>query len=150
MKWTAIAIALGTSLVGTTGCGLSSWMNDGVVRELHEEPDGERAKKVMLLTLPSGKALPVNYLREGDTVYAAADFPWWRELEGGGGAGTVLIRGETLSGQVRAVTDDEELRSSVFERLRPNALSFAGTLIVVDLDDSTPTSQRPPTEETRP
>jgi hypothetical protein len=105
-----------------------------VIRELREDPEGERAKKVMLLTLPSGKELPVNYLRDGDTVYAAADFPWWRELEDGGGRSSVLIRGETLSGNIRAELEDDALRDSVFERLRPTAPRWAGTLIVIDLD----------------
>ena len=95
MKWAALAIAFGLTLVGGASCAISSWMNDDVIRELREEPDGDRAKKVMLLTLPSGKAIPVNYLRDGDTVFAAADFPWWRELEDGGGPGSVLIQGET-------------------------------------------------------
>lgn len=134
MKWTALAIALGTTLVGGASCAISSWMNAGVVRELREDPDGDRAKKVMLLTLPSGKAIPVNYLRDGDTVYVAADFPWWRELEVGGGRGSVLIQGETLNGHVRAVLDDSQLRSSVFARLRPTAPSWTGTLVVIDLD----------------
>ena len=102
--------------------------------ELRQDPQGETAQKVMLLTLPSGKALPVNYLRDGDTVYAAADFPWWRELRPDGGRGSVLIRGETLSGHMRAVEDDPELRSTVFAKLRPNAISWAGVLIEVRLD----------------
>jgi len=117
------------------GAAYFSWVaNPRVVQELRDHPDGERAKKVMLLTLPSGKSIPVNYLRDGDVVYAAADYPWWRELRGGGGPGSVFIRGETLHGHVRAVEDDPALRESVFARLRPNALSFAGTLIVIDLD----------------
>jgi len=124
----AIAIVCSVALLLTTGC------NARVVRELREDPQGERAQKVMLLTLPSGKELPVNYLREGNTVYAAADFPWWRELRGGGGRGSVLIRGEVLPGHVRVVEDDPELRASVFERLRPTAVSWAGTLVVIDLD----------------
>ena len=74
------------------------------------------------------------YLREGDTVYAAADFPWWRELRGDRGRGSVLIRGETLHGQIRAVEDDAELRKSVFGRLRPTAPLWAGTLVVIELD----------------
>ncbi len=90
--------------------------------------------KVMPLTLPSGKEIPVNYLRDGGTVYAAADFPWWRELRGDGGRGRVLVRGETLEGHMRAVEDDPELRTSVFERLRPTAPSWTGTLVVIDLD----------------
>ena len=88
----------------------------------------------MLLTLPSGKSLPVNYLRDGDTVYAAADFPWWRELKEGGRV-TVLVRGETLHGEGQAVLDDPDLRAQVFERLRPTAPSWTGTLVVIRLDE---------------
>ncbi len=111
-------------------------LNSGVVRELREDPGGERARKVMLLTLPSGKRIPVNYLREGGTVYAGADFPWWRELRAEGGAVTVIIQGETLRGHGRAVEDDPERRSAVFARLRPTAPRWAGTLIVVALEES--------------
>ncbi len=109
-----------------------------MVRELREDPTGERAKQVMLLTLPSGKALPVNYLREGDTVYAAADFPWWRELRDGGGRGSVLIQGQTLEGRMRAVLDEPERRADVFSRLRPTAPLWAGTLIVIELEEPAP------------
>ncbi len=115
-------------------CG---WMNRGVVRELREEPDGERARKVMLIELPSGKEIPVNYLREGDVVYAGADFPWWRELRGEGGRVRLLIRGETLAGHGRAIEDDPERRREVFQRLRPDALEWAGTLVEVRLDPVT-------------
>ena len=52
--------------------------NPRVTRELLEHPDGERARKVMLITLPGGRRIPVNYLREGDMVWAGADGPWWR------------------------------------------------------------------------
>ena len=104
-------VALVALLVGSA-C-VSSWlMNPRVVRELREEPDGERAKRVMLLSLPSGKEIPVNYIRDGDTVYAAADFPWWRELREGGRV-SVLVRGETLSTRFRV-----RRRSSTRCRLR--------------------------------
>lgn len=108
--------------------------NAAVVEELRAEPDGERAKKVMALTLPSGRTIPVNYLREGDTVYAGADFPWWRELRPDGGRGSVLIQGETLPGYIRAIEDDPERRTEVFARLRPNAVPWWGVLVVVELD----------------
>lgn len=134
MKWLGIAVTAGVTLFVGTACVYSWWVNPRVERELREDPDGERAGKVMLLTLPSGKSLPVNYLRDGQTVYAAADFPWWRELRGDGGHGSVLIRGETLAGHVRVVEDDPQLRTSVFARLRPTAPSFTGTLVVIDLD----------------
>ena len=134
MKYLGIGLLCILALVVGNACVSALWTNPKVIRELREEPDGERAKKVMLLTLPSGKAIPVNYLREGDTVYAAADFPWWRELRGGGGRGSVLIRGETLAGMIRAVEDDPALRESVFGRLRPTAPLWAGTLVVIELD----------------
>ena len=88
----------------------------------------------MLLTLPSGRSIPVNYLRDETTVYAAADGSWWRALPDAGGRGSVLIRGETLAGNIRAELDDANLRDSVFERLRPTAPRFLGTLIVIELD----------------
>ena len=134
LKWLGIALVLLGSLVVASSCVYSWWINPRVAKELREDPQGERAQKVMLLTLPSGKQLPVNYLRDGATVYAAADFPWWRELRDGGGRGTVLIRGETLQGRMRAVEDDPELRDSVFARLRPTAPRWAGTLVVIELD----------------
>ncbi len=138
MKW--IVWGLGTLIaLGGIGVLAFAWIaNPRVVRELREDPTGERAKKVMLLTLPSGKALPVNYLREGDTVYAAADFPWWRELRDGGGRGSVLIQGQTLEGRMRAVLDEPERRADVFSRLRPTAPLWAGTLIVIELEEPAP------------
>jgi hypothetical protein len=107
--------------------------NPRVVRELMAEPDGERAQRVMLLTLPSGRRLPVNYLREGDRVYAAADGTWWKELVGDGVPVTVLVRGESLRGIARAVRDDPEYTADVFSRLRPNAIKGFGTLVEVRL-----------------
>ena len=111
-------------------------VNPRVVRELTGDPDGERAKKVMLVTLPSGRQVPVNYLREGDRVYAGADGRWWKELVGEGFPVTVLVRGERLSGTARAVLDDPAHTKDVFSRLRPNALPGFGTLVEVRLDDA--------------
>lgn len=107
--------------------------NPRVEREVREQPDGERARKVMLLTLPSGRTIPVNYLREGDVVYAGADGRWWRELQGEGAPVTMLVRGETLAGHGRAIEDDEALRADVFSRLRPTAPAFTGTLVQVEI-----------------
>ena len=134
MKWFALLLA--SLLLGFAGLAAFQLMiqNPRVIAELREHPFGERAKKVMLLTLPSGKAIPINYLREGQTVYGAADFPWWRELRGGGGRGRVFIQGEDHEGHVRAVEDDAELRDAIFDRLRPTAPKWAGTLVVIDLD----------------
>jgi hypothetical protein len=135
MKWLAVGIVASVLLFLGGAAYYAGVVNPRVVQELRDDPQGERAEKVMILTLPSGRALPVNYLRDGDVVYAAADFSWWHELrDGGEGPGSVFIRGETLPGHVRAVEDEPALRARVFERLRPDALSWAGTLIVIDLD----------------
>ena len=88
---------------------------------------------MMSKLLPLSEAIRANVM-DGDTVYAAADFPWWHELRGEGGRGSVLIRGETLHGHIRAVEDDPELRESVFDRLRPTAPRRMGTLVVIELD----------------
>jgi len=135
VRWGLLAVGGLVVLLAGVAAYQSLWANPRVIRELREEPHGERAQKVMLLTLPSGRPLPVNYLRDGDVVYAAADFPWWRELQDGGGRGSVLIQGETLHGHVRAERDDQALRDRVFERLRPSAPRFLGTLVVVELGE---------------
>jgi hypothetical protein len=111
-------------------------VNPRVERALLEDPAGERASRVMLLTLPSGRRIPVNYLREGDRVYAGADGGWWSELEGDGVPVTVLVRGETLEGIGRAVQDDPEYRKRIFAKLRPNALEGFGTLVEIQLEAS--------------
>ena len=78
-----------------TGAPLVVWVAFESDRVHH--PNGERARKVMLLTLPSGRELPVNYLREGDRVYAGADGRWWRELAAGNAPVTVPDDDETVA-----------------------------------------------------
>ena len=109
--------------------------NPRVIRELMEQPDGARARRVMLLTLPSGRSIPVNYLREDDMVYAGADGGWWRELRGDEVPVTLLLRGEALAGTARAVLDDPAYRHDVFDKLRPNAIESFGTLVEIRLGD---------------
>lgn len=116
------------------GVYMVRFANPRIARELREDPDGQRAKKVMLLGLPSGREIPVNYLREGDRVFAGADGPWWRELRSGAAPVTVLIRGETFAGRGRAVLDAPDYTARVFEKLRPNALPGFGTLVEIELD----------------
>lgn len=108
--------------------------NPRVARELVEQPDGERARKVMLITLPSGRRIPVNYLHQDGFVYAGADGRWWRALRGDGQPVTLLIRGETLSGRARAIVDDPAYTERIFAALRPNAIEGFGTLVEVRLD----------------
>jgi hypothetical protein len=88
----------------------------------------------MLITLPSGRSLPVNYLREGGMVYAGADGRWWKELVGEGASVTVLVRGETLAGHGRAIRDDPAYTKRIFAKLRPTAIPGTGTLVEIHLD----------------
>ncbi len=133
MKYVLIAMVVLPVLVGCYAVYMPQVANPGVERELRENPDGERAGKVMLISLPSGRTLPVNYLRERDTVYAAADGRWWRELRGEGALVELLVRGETLAGQGRAIEDDPDHRAAIFDRLRPSAPKLFGTLVQIDI-----------------
>ncbi len=131
-----IAIVALPVLVAGYAAYIALVANPEIERELREDPEGERAHRVMLLTLPSGRTLPVNYLRERNTVYAAADGRWWRELRGQGAPVELLVRGETILGHARAIEDEPDHRAAVFERLRPSAPKFLGTLVQIDLAPS--------------
>ena len=131
-------------LVGLVFLGLLAYAlligNPRVTRDIQDNPDGEQARKVMLLGLPGGRVLPVNYLREGNQVFAGADGPWWRAVRDGNAPVTVTIRGETLRGRARVVLDDPDYKRSVFERLRPDAPGWLPAwldahLVVIDLDE---------------
>ncbi|MAJ60517.1 MAG: hypothetical protein CBC48_11160 [bacterium TMED88] len=113
--------------------------NPEVIAELIESPGGDRAKRVMLITLPSGRRLPVNYLFEAPFVYAGADGSWWRELEAEADEGfpvSLLIQGKTYRGSARAVRDDPHYTQEIFTRLRPNAIPGFGTLVEVRLESA--------------
>ena len=112
--------------------------NPRVERELVEDPGGERARKVMLLTLPSGRTIPVNFLREDCRVYAGADGWWWKELREGSRDVTIFVQGETLEGRARAVLDAPAYEKDVFSRLRPKAIPGTGTLVEILLDPTDP------------
>ena len=113
-------------------------VNPGVERELREQPNGERAQKVMLITLPSGRTIPVNFLAENGRVYAGADGRWWTELRDGPHDVRVWVKGESMAGRARAVVDDPDYTKDVFSRLRPTAIPGFGTLVEVLLDPADP------------
>ena len=143
MKFLWIGVGLLVALVLLAFIALRVYyavsVNPKVVDELRADPDGERAARVMLLTFPDGRELPVNYLREGDRVFAGADGRWWRAFRDGNVPVTVLIRGETLAGRARTVLDDRAYTREVFERLRPDVPKWLpewldAYLVVIDLD----------------
>ena len=114
--------------------------NPKVIEALRTNPGGERAARAMLITLPDGRDLPVNYLREADTVYLGVDGLWWRLFRETPQPVTLLIRGETLSGQAVAILDDPEYTEAVFARLRPTAPTWlpgrlGGVLVEVTLNE---------------
>jgi hypothetical protein len=113
--------------------------NGKVTQELRADPQGERAALAMLLTFPDGRMFPVNYLREGNLVFAGADGRWWREFREGNVPVTVEIRGEVFSGKASVVLDDPHYTRDVFKRLRPNVpkwlpLWLDAYLVVIELD----------------
>ena len=132
------------ALAGLVFLGLLAYAlllgNPRVAREIQDDPQGERAGIVMLLGLPNGRTLPVNYRREGSRVFVGADGPWWRAVRDGNAPVTVTIRGETLTGRARVVFDDPDYKRAVFERLRPDVPKWLPAwmdahLVVIDLDE---------------
>lgn len=121
MKWFLVGAGVLLVLVFGYGLYVSRVANPKVVEEVRSEPDGVRAERVMVLTMPDGRALPVNYLWEGNTVYAGSDGRWWRAFEGEGAPVTLLIKGQTMTGHARVELDDQAFIDDIFSRLRPAA-----------------------------
>ena len=111
-------------------------INPQLIETLKADPDTQEADKVLVLTLPSGRQLPVNYLREDERVYLGADFGWWRELVKVQQV-TLCIRAQSFNGAPRVVTDDPAFRDQVFSRLRPAAQwlpeALEAQLVVIEL-----------------
>jgi len=126
-------------LLAAGGIYFSSTYNARVAKELKSSPEGERAAQVMLITFPDGHSTPVNYLREGNNVFAGSDFNWWKKVAGDGTSLKMLIKGEELEG-IATVSDDMTYTYEVFKRLRPDAPKWASRLVgaklvVIRLDD---------------
>jgi hypothetical protein len=143
VKWLLIVVAVLIALVVVAFIGMRTYvavsMNAKVANELRGDPTGERAARVMLLTLPDGRELPVNYLREGGHVFAGADGRWWRACRDGNVPVKLVIRNERLTGRARVVLDDPEYTRDVFERLRPDVPAWLPSwldayLVVIDID----------------
>ena len=138
MRMVLIAAAILSLLVAGYVAYVTTIGNPRVVSDLKEHPMGERAERAMLLTFPDGKTIPVNYLREGNRVYAGADGAWWRAFDGEGATVTLLIQGEALTGHATVELQDQEFIDDVFSRLRPTVPEWLpdwanGRLVIVDL-----------------
>ena len=140
LKWSGIVVAVLVAGLVVLRVFYGLVTNPKVIDEITANPDGERAGIVMTLTLPDGRTLPVNYLREGERVYAGADGRWWRTLREGDAPVTVTIRGETLPGRAHVVFDDPAYKADVFSRLRPTVPKWLPSfldahLVVIELGD---------------
>lgn len=142
LKWAGIAAGGLAALLVAASLVFSLVINPAVMEEIRNNPDGDDAREAMLLTF-GDRTLPVNYLKEGNTVYVGADGRWWRAFTGDGIPVMVLIRGETRSGHAVAVLGDDALRDEIFARLRPTEPGWLpaplrGNLIVITLEDTAP------------
>ena len=139
MKWFFIVLAVLAVLVVAYGYYIRSVANPRVAEELKTDPQGARAERAMLLTFADGRVLPVNYLWEGDKVFAGADGRWWRAFQGDGAPVSVLIKGQTMTGHATVELDDQAYIDDVFSRLRPAASwvpkALDAKLVVITLDE---------------
>ncbi len=115
--------------------------NQRVERELRVDPDGSTARRVMMVSLPDGRSLPVNYLREIGLVFIGVDGFWWRQFTGEGQPVEMFIRGERVHGHARTVLDRPDYVSDIFKRLRPKVPAWLpswlnGKLIVIEVSDA--------------
>lgn len=137
-KWAAIVLVVVGVLLGLAMLYGTLVTNPKVAAELVDDPIGARAARVMLLTLPDGQQLPVNYLQEGDLVFVGADGGWWRQFEPSGAGVRLLIQGVRYFGKARVVLDNPDYTAEIFARLRPIAPRWLpawlnGKLIVIEI-----------------
>ena len=140
--WKKIAIAGIALLVLMAGYAFIARgdTNARVAEEIRAHPDGERARKTMLVTLEDGRMFPVNYLEEGNLVYMGIDGRWWRDFRDPGATISMEIRGVSKRGRAMVVLDDQPYVDDVFSRLRPTVPAWLpdwlnGKLVVITLDD---------------
>lgn len=90
---------------------------------LRSEQHGLLSDGIMLITMKKRdssdmKTFPVDYLREGNTIYIGSDFGWWKHLEGGAEV-RMLIKGTEVVGWATPIIDDPERSIAGFKKLRP-------------------------------
>ena len=112
--------------------------NAQVAAEVRQFPDGERAARVMLVTLADGRMYPVNYLWEDNLVFMGIDGRWWREFVGEGQPISLHIKGADYTGHAKTILDDPNYTADVFSRLRPTVPAWLpdflnGKLVVITL-----------------
>ena len=112
-----------------------------VAEDIRNNPDGDRARRAMLIWLPDGRMYPVNYLKEDNLVFMGIDGLWWRAFRDEGAPVSMLIRGEEYTGHAKVVLDRPAYKEDVFSRLRPTVPEWLpdwlnGKLVVITLDEA--------------
>ena len=141
LKWFALLV-VGLIIVGV-GYRMMTLgdRNAAVAEDIRNQPDGDRARRAMLLWLDDGTMYPVNYLKEDPYVYMGIDGLWWREFTDEGAPVRMLIRGREYMGHAKVVLDDPVFTEDVFSRLRPTVPEWLpdwlnGKLVVITLDST--------------
>jgi deazaflavin-dependent oxidoreductase (nitroreductase family) len=107
--------------------GLVSWL-------LRSPLHGLVSKSILLIEVKgrkSGKTIsvPVNYIRDGDTLWVTSQRPrqWWRNLNGGADV-KIRLAGRDLKGTGRAITDLAEVGDGLLSyfRLAPRYAKYFG------------------------
>ena len=136
-KWIVAVVGVLAALLAGAALFFSLVVNPAVMEEIRTNPTGKEAREAMLLTF-DGRTLPVNYLKEGNTVYMGVDGRWWRAFTGDGTPVSMLIQGETYQGHAVVVLENQPYVDDVFSRLRPTAPEWLpdwlnGKLVVITI-----------------
>ncbi len=108
------------------------WFNPIMTWLLKSPLHGMISKNVMLITVTGRKSgapisTPVNYLRDGSTLWAISwrERKWWRNLRGGGPV-RVLLAGQAREGRGQVLEEEEAVAQSLAEYYRkaPQAAKY--------------------------
>jgi deazaflavin-dependent oxidoreductase (nitroreductase family) len=97
------------------------WYNPMMIWLLRSPLHGLISNHVMLLTVTgrkTGKSIstPINYLRDGDTLWVVSwrDRKWWRNLRGGGEV-QVLLADKAVQARGQVVEEEKAVAQSLYD-----------------------------------
>ncbi len=101
------------------------FMNKIMALVLRSPLHGAVSKHILLFTFKgrkSGKtfAIPLGYMRKGDTITLFTDHNWWKNLREGAPV-TLRMQGKIYQGTATALPDDKELTVSELQAFVKNA-----------------------------